>query len=116
MTNLLESGLHWLAAKQKKFVSSQVIYCRDDIRHSVDAVLGRTRFETADENGCTSTSHTIVFLIQAVDFALIPHSGDQIIVGEKIHEVIDLGDGGCWQWCDPHGITRRIHTQLFKEK
>jgi len=113
--NLLQFGLSWLAGKQKKHVSSRVVYCRGDKKYPVDAVLGRTKYDIADENGFRITTHTIDFLIQSVDLPLEPKNGDQIVVDNIIYEVADLGNG-CWQWCDPHGIMRRIHTNLYKEK
>ena len=114
--NMLQNGLQWLSEKQKKHVSSKVLYCRDEKRYSVDAVLGRTKYEIVDENGFKVAGHTIDFLIAAADLPLVPQVGDQIISGNIVHEVIDLGGDGCWTWCDPHGIRRRIHTSIFKEK
>lgn len=112
--NMLENGLKWLSGKQKKHVSSKVFYYRGDEKHMVDAVLGRTDFESVDENGFTITAHTIDFLIDAGDLPLIPESGDLLVAGNIVHEVIELGSDGCWCWCDPHGIQRRIHTNIFK--
>ncbi len=113
--NLLQTGLQWLSEKQKKHVSSKVLYCRDDNKFSVDAVLGRTKYEIVDENGFKVVGHAIDFLIAAADLPLVPVVGDLIVSGNIVHEVNDLGDG-CWTWCDPHGIRRRIHTSIFKEK
>ncbi len=113
--NLLETGLQWLSEKQKKHVSSKVLYCRDDNKFSVDAVLGRTKYEIVDENGFKVAGHAIDFLIAAVDLPLVPQVGDQIVSGKIVHDVTDLGGDGCWTWCDPHGIRRRIHTEIFKE-
>jgi hypothetical protein len=112
---MLQNGLEWLSRKQQKFVSSPVIYCRDNKQYPVLAVLGRTKYDIVDENGFTVAGHAIDFLIRAESLDFVPQSGDQILSNELIHEVIDLGDG-CWQWCDPHGITRRIHTTIYKEK
>jgi hypothetical protein len=114
MTNVLENGLQWLSQKQNQFASSQVVYCRNDKRYSVNAILGRTKYDIVDENGFRVAAHAIDFLIRAADIELLPQTGDAIIVNNIVHEVIDLGDG-CWQWCDPHGITRRIHTNIYKE-
>ena len=113
--NVLHNGLEWLSRQQEKYVSSPVIYCRNNQQYSVPAVLGRTQYDIVDENGFTVTGHTIDFLIPASVLILIPQNGDQIISNGLIHEVIDLGEG-CWQWCDPHGLTRRIHTNIYKEK
>lgn len=115
MGNLLQSGLSWLSTKQKKHVSSKVLYCRDDKRYPVDAVFGSTKYDVVDENGFKITGHTIDFIIAAVDLPLVPQSGDLIVANKIVHEVADLGDG-CWRWCDPHGIMRRIHTNLFTEQ
>ena len=114
--NMLHKGLNWLSEKQRKHVSSKVLYCRDNNRFSIDAVLGRTRYEIVDENGFNVVGHAIDFLIAADDLPLVPSVGDQILSDNIVHEVIDLGGDGCWTWCDPHGIRRRIHTSIFKEK
>ena len=109
--NMLENGLHWLAKKQKQHVSSPVDYCRNELRHSVDATLGRTEYEIVDDHGFRITTHSIDFLINAADLDLIPKVGDQIICNEIVHEVLELGNSDCWCWCDPHSIRRRIHTK-----
>ena len=112
--NMLQSGLSWLALKQKKHVSSRVVYCRGNEKYTVDAILGRTKYDIVDERGFRLAAHTIDFLIQAADLPLIPKNGDQILADTIVYEVSDLGNG-CWQWCDPHGITRRIHTNIYKD-
>lgn len=115
--NMLENGLKWLSRKQKKHVSSKVLYRRGSRNYQdIDAVLGRTDFESVDENGFTITAHTIDFLIDASDLPLIPESGDLVVAGNIVHEVIELGSDRCWCWCDPHGIRRRIHTNIYKGK
>ncbi len=141
--NLLQSGLQWLSEKQSKHVSSETIYCRNENTYVVNAVLGRTRYEIVDENGFKIAGHAIDFLIAASDLPLEPRPGDRIVVsipvknvrssnhearqrrtthwarsGQNVpkgtvHEVIDLGGDGCWSWCDPHGIRRRIHCQTI---
>lgn len=113
--NMLQAGLQWLSEKQKSHVSSSVLYCRGDNQYTVDAVLGRTKYDIVDENGFKVASHAIDFLIAAEDLSLIPGVGDQVISDNIVHEVVDLGGDGCWCWCDPHGIRRRIHTSIFKE-
>ena len=111
---MLHNGLKWLSAKQKKHVSSKVVYRRDSLEFQPDAVLGRTRYESIDGDGFTITAHTIDFLIAAEDLPLVPQSDDLIVSDNIVHEVIQLGDDGCWCWCDPHGIRRRIHTNIYK--
>ena len=108
--NLLEKGLSWLAVKQKKYVSSRVVYKRGNQSFDVDAVLGRTTYEVADDYGFKIAAHSIDFLIHAAQLELTPQVGDRIIANSFTYEVLELG-GECWRWCDPHRITKRIHTK-----
>ncbi|MCL2348433.1 MAG: hypothetical protein FWC50_09255 [Planctomycetaceae bacterium] len=112
--NMLQNGLDWLAKKQKRHVSSRVYYYRDEICYPVNATLGRTKFDMEDDYGVRITAHTIDFLINASDLELIPKVGDRIISDKTAHEVLELGAAGCWRWCDPHGIRRRIHTKRLE--
>ncbi|MGL6193674.1 MAG: hypothetical protein ACRC2T_02490 [Thermoguttaceae bacterium] len=109
--NILHSGLNWLSRKQKNHVSSRVYYCRDDTFYPVDATLGRTKYMVEDDYGLRITTHSIDFLINAADLELVPQAGDRIICNKIEYEVLELGQTGCWCWCDPHGIRRRIHTR-----
>ncbi len=110
MNNLLENGLKWLAGKQKKHVSSKVLYQVGDDSFEVDAVLGRTKYEIIEDYGFNIVAHSIDFLIAHDELGFIPKVGHRIIYNGITHEVLELGDE-CWRWCDPHGITRRIHTK-----
>ena len=113
--NMLQNGLNWLANKQNQHVSSRVFYYRDEVCYPVKATLGRTKFDTEDDYGLRITAHTIDFLINAVDLDLVPQVGDRIVCDKIVHEVLELGQAGCWCWCDPHGIRRRIHTRQLQE-
>jgi hypothetical protein len=112
MTNILANGLQWLSRQQNQFMSSPMIYCRDNVQYSIRAVLGRTKYEIVDDNGFTVTSHTMDFLVDAKELPFDPQTGDRIIVQKTIYEVIDIGTG-CWTWCEPHHIRRRIHGQAI---
>ncbi|MDR2763125.1 MAG: hypothetical protein LBB88_11015 [Planctomycetaceae bacterium] len=113
--NILQNGLDWLSRQQNQFASSRVTYFRNEKELYVNAVLGRTSYEIVDENGFRIANHAIDFLIRSDELKLIPQIGDTILAENIIYEVIDLGDG-CWRWSDPHSITRRIHTSIYKEK
>ncbi len=110
MNNLLESGLKWLSGKQKMHVSSKVVYQVGDDSFEVNAVLGRTKYEITDDYGFKIAAHSVDFLIAHDELGLIPRVGHRIVYKDIVHEVLELGDE-CWRWCDPHGITRRIHTK-----
>ena len=113
--NMLHNGLDWLAAKQKRHVSSRVWYYRDTICYPVKATFGRTKYDVEDEYGLRITTYSIDFLINAADLDLVPQIGDRIVSDKIVHEVLELGQAGCWCWCDPHGIRRRIHTKAMGE-
>jgi len=114
-TNMLQNGLAWFAKKQKRHASSRVWYYRDAICYPVNATLGRTKFDVEDEYGLRITAHSIDFLINAADLDLVPQVGDRIHCDNIVYEVLELGAAGCWRWCDPHGIKRRIHTKAIGE-
>jgi hypothetical protein len=109
---MLQDGLNWLSEKQSKHVSSEVLYIRDDKKFNINAVFGRTSYEIVDESGFKITGHSIDFLIASKHLPFEPKPGDIIESGNIVHEVSDLGDG-CWAWCDPHGIRKRIHCQAI---
>lgn len=122
---MLLNGLNWLSAKQKKHVSSKVVYCRDDAKHSVDAVLGRTTFKSADENGFTITSHTIDFIIAASDLPLVPESGDLVDEIAEFIKTRELSELPAAQWVnllnDPlhvpeHLSQKRAFTSVLSLK
>ena len=108
--DLLKDGLNWLSLQQSRYTSSPVVYKRGGDSYETIAVLGSTEFEVNDESGFTIAAHAIDFIINAASLDIKPKVGDQIVYNNIIHEVLDLGDG-CWRWCDPHQISRRIHTK-----
>jgi len=116
MKDLIENGLQWLSRKQKQFASSPVTYYRDGEEYQVSAVLGRTDYEITDENGFTLAAHITDFLISGAEITFDPKCGDRILYRENIYEVIDLGNGTAWTWCEPHHIRRRIHTQFVERR
>jgi hypothetical protein len=109
--NMLHNGLDWLAQKQKRHVSTRVWYCRDEVYYPVNATLGRTKYDVEEEYGLRITANSIDFLINADELNLVPRVGDRIVCDKSVYEVLELGVTGCWRWCDPHGIKRRIHTK-----
>ena len=109
--NLLESGFRWLSKQQQQqFASSKILYVRGEESFKLDAGFGRTKYETSDDFGLKIAAFSTDFLIATSDLPLTPKIGDKIIANGITHEVLDLGDE-CWRWCDPHHITKRIHTK-----
>lgn len=113
MTNDIENGLRHLARTLTKRCSSAVEYRRGDDVRSVPALFGRTRYETTNEYGVKIGAFCVDFLIAAADLPFNPKVGDVIAAEGQIYEVLEIGTEGCWRWCDPHRITRRIHTKTI---
>ena len=121
MTNLLDTGVAWLSKKLQTHASRTVNYLRGvSTIPAIAATRGRTEYETTDDEGNVTTSHTDLDWI--VDAALLvldgspiePRSGDRIVetVGEVTHtyEVLPLAGLQCFL-LDATGTLYRIHTK-----
>lgn len=109
--DILAKGALWLAQKQEKFCSSDIIYVHNDERLQLSATYGRTEYEIADEYGVKIGTHIVDFIIRTHLLPFDPTPGDGIIVGDTEYEVMALGPQKCWRWCDAHHHLRRIHTK-----
>lgn len=112
MADLLKQGSHWLEQMRTTHMSSPVIYRR--VGHAdieVQATIGKTDYEVADEYGATIRSHVVDFLILADDLDLEPQAGDVIVTDGRKYEVMDLAGEGSKRWSDSHHTTYRIHTK-----
>ena len=120
MADMLQKGLPWLETMRAAHLASPIVYRRGQDEVAVNATLGKTDYETSDENGFTVKAHTNDFLITAIelmvnDDLITPRVGDQIIINrngkEIIFEVLALPGDGCFRFSDPFGRTLRIHTK-----
>jgi hypothetical protein len=109
--DLLAKGSLWLAEKQEKFCSSDIIYVHDGEHLLLSATYGRTEYEIQDEYGVKIGAHVVDFIIRTNAMSFDPTPGDGIIVGDTEYEVMALGSHKCWRWCDAHHHLRRIHTK-----
>ncbi len=109
--DMLAKAALWLAQKQEKFCSSDIIYVHDGERLPLIATYGRTEYEIADAYGVKLGSHVVDFLIRTNALPFEPEPGDGIIVGDTQYEVMNLGSQKCWRWCDAHHHLLRIHTR-----
>ena len=108
--NFLETGFLWLSKQQKQFTSSGILYVRGEKSFKLNAGFGRTKYETSDDYGLKIAAFSADFLVAASDLQIVPKAGDRIVADGISYEVLELGDE-CWRWCDPHHITKRIHTK-----
>lgn len=109
--DLLAKGQKWLIDMDRRYCSSPIIYKHGADEYNISAKFGRTDYEVLDEYGVKIAAHSIDFIIPADTLDIQPGSGDRIIVADTTYEVMSIGSGGCWRWCDGHHIARRIHTK-----
>ena len=94
-----------------------VIITRGTSTADADAVPGTSAREDADENGVTVRYEYSDFLVYAMEYAfdsveVEPQPGDTITVDSDVYEVVPFGPDTCWNWHDPDGTVRRVHTKL----
>ena len=111
MTDMLAKAALWLAEKQEKFCSSDVIYVHNGEKMPLSATYGRTDYEIHDDYGVKIGTHVVDFIVRENAMPFDPEPGDGIIVGNTEYEVMALGTQKCWRWCDAHHHLRRIHTR-----
>jgi|YNPMSStandDraft_1061717.scaffolds.fasta_scaffold33931_3 hypothetical protein len=117
-TDLLQSATATLAQQLKTHASRSVRYRRGHTVLLIQAVVGRTQIELSDELGAVQVQWTDRdFLISAEDLVINgqrskPQAGDRIEDGNQLYEVLVLAGEPQWRYCDPYGLTMRIHTKL----
>jgi len=125
MADLLKIACDWLGGMRLKHASQLVTYSRGNSSVNVQATLGKTDYEVADESGLTVQAVATDFLIAADQLVLdgirtLPRPGDRIRLADgeqvKVYEVLDLAGGGHYRPSDPYGVTLRIHTKLVDEE
>ena len=120
MADLIRTACDWLQGMRQKHAAATVTYCRDGASAEVQATLGKTEYQVADESGLTVQAVATDFLISADQLVLdgirtLPRMGDRIRLADgdqvKVYEVLDLAGGGHYRPSDPYGQTLRIHTK-----
>ncbi len=120
MTDMLEQGASWLDAQRHQHMTRSVSYARGASTVEVQATIGRTVFEQADEYGIVTKTESRDYLIRRADLVLdgqatLPKRGDQIreTDGETtfVYEVLSPGDEPVFRYSDPYRKALRIHTK-----
>lgn len=120
MSDLLETGITWLADMLKARAGRTIIYRRGNMEVTVTATVGHTLLRLSDGQGGTRMEWTDRdLLIRASDLILagvitIPIRGDQVIDGETVYEVAASGGEPAWRYSDPFKKILRIHTKEVK--
>lgn len=120
MGDLLEQGAAFLDDQRHRHMSRVVVYKRGSDAKEVQATVGRTEFEQADEAGLIHRTESRDFLIRAADLDLgsgpiQPKAGDQVReqVGSQVfvYEVNAPGGQPPFRYSDQYRRTFRIHTK-----
>ena len=120
MSNLLERGASWLAAKLKASASRTVIYRRGAEFVEVSAVIGKTEYGEGETQDAVITHRMRDYLVLTADLlvggrAILPEIGDRIeetASGKThVHEVLATPSGEVYRYADPFRIQLRIHTK-----
>ncbi|MBX3404563.1 MAG: hypothetical protein KF699_14220 [Phycisphaeraceae bacterium] len=120
MGDLLDRGSAFLDDQRHKHMSRTVIYQRGAESKEVQATIGRTEFEQADDAGLIHRTESRDFLIRAADLDLgagpvLPRAGDRVseTVGTSVivYEVNAPGGQPPWRYSDPYRRVLRVHTK-----
>lgn len=116
MPDLLEHGSRWLETQRTTHCTQDVSYVRGAASVAVRATIGRTQYETDDDESVRIDFTDRDFLMLASDLVLAgvtvtPKPGDRVreTHGPQtlVFEVID------WRYSDPYRQTLRIETKYI---
>ncbi len=120
MGDLLDQGSAFLDDQRHRHMSRAVVYRRGAEEKDVQATIGRTEFEQADDAGLIHRTESRDFLIRTADLDLgagptLPRAGDQVreTVGMQVfvYEVNAPGGQPPFRYSDPYRRVLRIHTK-----
>lgn len=120
MGDLLDRGSAFLEDQRHRHMSRTVVYQRGSDAKELQATIGKTEFEQADEAGLIHRTESRDFLVRAADLdigsgLILPRAGDQVreTVGTSVfvYEVNAPGGQPPFRYSDPYRRTLRIHTK-----
>jgi hypothetical protein len=118
--DLLDQGSAFLDDQRHRHMSRPVVYRRGAEEKEVQATIGRTEFEQADDAGLIHRTESRDFLIRTTDLDLgagptLPRAGDRVreMVGTQVfvYEVNAPGGQPPFRYSDPYRRVLRIHTK-----
>ncbi len=120
MGDLLDRGSAFLDDQRHRHLSRTVLYRRSADEKEVQATIGKTEFEQADDAGLIHRVESRDFLIRASDLDLgagptLPRAGDQVreTSGSQVfvYEVNAPGGQPPFRYSDPYRRVLRVHTK-----
>ena len=121
MVDLLGAGARWLERQRIAYLTTTVVYRRQNGGLTQElpllATVGRTTFEVVSAGGVIERVDSRDYLISSAALAALgaPQRGDRVIevIGGSRHtaEVAAPGRESHWRWSDPIRQCYRIHTK-----
>ncbi len=120
MGDLLDRGAAFMDAQRHQHLSRSVVYRRGADEKEVQATIGKTEFEQADDAGLIHRVESRDFLVRTADLDMgsgltLPRAGDQVreTVGTSVfvYEVNAPGGQPPFRYSDPYRRVLRIHTK-----
>jgi hypothetical protein len=120
VADLLEQGASFLDTQRHAHITRPVVYQRGAAQVELNATIGRTEFEQADEAGLIHRIESRDFLVRTADLDLgegptLPKAGDRVreTAGSSVfvYEVNAPGGQPPWRYSDPYRKALRIHTK-----
>lgn len=120
MGDLLDRGAAFLESQRHQHMTRSVFYRRGTDEKEVQATIGKTEFEQADDAGLIHRVESRDFLVRTEDLDLgagpiLPRAGDQVreVVGLSVfvYEVNAPGGQPPFRYSDPYRRVLRIHTK-----
>jgi hypothetical protein len=118
--DLLDRGAAFMDAQRHQHLSRSVVYRRGADEKEVQATIGKTEFEQADDAGLIHRVESRDFLVRTADLDMgsgltLPRAGDQVreTVGTSVfvYEVNAPGGQPPFRYSDPYRRVLRIHTK-----
>lgn len=120
MGDLLDRGSAFLDDQRHRHLSRSLLYRRGAEEKEVQATIGKTEFEQADDAGLIHRVESRDFLIRASDLDLgagptLPRAGDQVreTSGSQVfvYEINAPGGQPPFRYSDPYRRVLRVHTK-----
>lgn len=118
MSNLMQTGAQWMSGKLKARASESVTYSRgvNSVSGGLKVTPGESRFEQIDSDGISIEARIRDFTFETADLVIssavtLPAKGDKIVMGSTTYEVLPIGGGELYRYCDRNNIRLRVHTK-----
>ena len=112
----LSDAMKWLTDTMIEKEGESIVYSRGVESVTLDAVPGKTEYESVTETGVVTEHQARDFVVNASELiideaAIEPKRGDKITYGGDTFEVFPLDGEKVYRYSDPFKKMLRIHTK-----